>query len=180
MRRASASDSSPGAQQPRPRSAPARFAAGALAVAVAVGAPALAFAADGDDDGDTGQLNLNTTVLVNDAVGAGSTGDFAIRGSLFAQDLTARADARRVAIAERLNAVDTLDFASSESTGIDYRPVRAGLFEDYSSQGALEVTRDDENMSSMVVVAAAVVIVPVVLMAGALLGRFWVRRRKTT
>ncbi|NRD09445.1 hypothetical protein [Rathayibacter agropyri] len=89
-----------------------------------VSAPAFAFASD--DDGE-GRLNLDTTVLVNESVGAGSTGDFAIRGDLFSADVSARAHKEQEAAAGRLTVANTLDFAHVETSVADYQQVRAAL-----------------------------------------------------
>ncbi|MHC2187080.1 hypothetical protein ACVLV4_002747 [Rathayibacter agropyri] len=88
-----------------------------------VSAPAFAFASD--DDGE-GRLNLDTTVLVNESMGAGSTGDFAIRGDLFSADVSARAQKEQEAAAGRLTVANTLDFAHVE-TSVDYQQVRAAV-----------------------------------------------------
>jgi hypothetical protein len=158
----------------------ARLFAGALAVVLAVGAPVGAFAVDDLDDHDPGKLNLNTTVLVNESVGGGSTGDFAIRGSLFSDRLIATADELRARASARLNVVDTLDFAPSDVSSIDFAPVRAGLFNGYTSRDVPQAARDDEQASPVFLGAAAVAAVPLMLLAGVLLGRYWGRRKKAT
>ena len=154
------------------------FFAGALAVAVTVGAPAFAFAADDSDDDGAGQLSLNSTVLINESVGAGSTGDFAIRGSLFSEDLSARVQEQREAAAERLRVVDALDFGRMGTSAGDYQPVRAALFGGYSPQELPQTAGEEAEVSPALFGVAAVVAVPLVLVAGVLLGRFWVRRKR--
>lgn len=179
MRRASASKSFPDAEAPVQRPLLVRsFFAGALAVAVTVGAPAFTFAADDADEDGAGQLSLNTAVLINESVGAGSTGDFAIRGSLFSEDLSARVHQQREAAAERLSVVATLDFERMETSAGDYQPVRAALFGGYSPHELPQTAGEKVEVSPAFYGAAAVVAVPLVLVAGVLLGRFWVRRKR--
>ncbi|MDR6865514.1 hypothetical protein J2Y69_000096 [Microbacterium resistens] len=180
MRRASASDSSPiSSDQARQSLLLRSLVVGALAIAMMAGAPAVSFAADGVDDDDAGQLTLDTAVLVDDSVRAGSAGDFAIRGALFSADLSTRAHERREMLAERLQVVGTLDFVGTSSGAVDYQPVRTALFDEYSSV-VLKPGQQDSEASPTFSGAAAVVAVPLVLVAGVLLGRFWARRRRST
>lgn len=177
MRRASASNRRAGAT-PRVRRSRGVLCAGATAAAFVVGltiAPAVVAAADDPDD--AGKLSLNTTVLVNDSVGAGSSGEFAIRSSLFSDRLSAWADEQRKRSAERLGAVGALDFTRSPSARDEYQSVRAGLFQDYSSD-VIASSREELQDSSVLVGMLAVVVVPPVLVAGVVLGRFWARRRR--
>ncbi|AZZ55990.1 hypothetical protein [Rathayibacter iranicus] len=140
-----------------------------------VSAPAVAFAAD--DDGE-GRLDLDTNVLVSESVGSGSTGGFAIRGDLFSADVSARAHKEQEAAADRLRVATTLDFTRVETSAVDYQQVRAALFGDYSSREALTATQAESEAAPVSYGAAAAVAVPVVLVAGVLLGRFWVRRKR--
>lgn len=181
MRRASASDQRTG-KAPGPRRSKRRVlgqgaAAGALAVVVAAGAPAVVAVADDSDE--TGTLRLNATVLVNDSVGAGSAGDFPIRGSLFSERLYVRIGEQREASAERLTGVRELDFAAPKPSGDQYQSVRAALFENYSSSGIASKQREGEESSALLGVVA-VLAVPLMLIAGIGLGRFWARRRRAT
>ena len=177
MRRASASKSASNAENVARRSVRGHgFWVGALAVTVAVSAPASAFA---DEDGDdAGQLGLNTTVLVNDSVGTGSLGEFAIRGSLFSADLSARVQEQREAAADRLTVARTLDFAHGDTSTVDYRPVRAALFEGYTSQEGPRAAQERNEASPAFFGVAAVIAVPRVLGAGLLAGRLWARRKR--
>lgn len=142
---------------------------------MAASAPAVVALADDSDD--AGRLRLNTTVLVNDSVGAGSAGDFPIRISLFSDRLSGRIDEQRARSAERLTRVEGLTFAKLTSSGDPYRPVRAALFENYSSTVIASKQREGEKTSIWVGVIA-VLAVPLVLAAGIGLGRFWARRRR--
>jgi hypothetical protein len=139
------------------------------------GTPAIVALADDSDD--AGRLRLNTTVLVNDSVGAGSAGDFPIRSSLFSDRLSARVDEQRAQSAERLTGVKALTFAKARPSGDPYASVRAALFEDYSSSTIASKQREGED-SSVFVGVAAVLAVPLMLAAGIGLGRFWARRRR--
>ncbi|MHC2187344.1 malonyl CoA-acyl carrier protein transacylase, partial [Rathayibacter agropyri] len=118
------------------------------------------------------------TVLVNESMGAGSTGDFAIRGDLFSADVSARAHKEQEAAAGRLTVANTLDFAHVETSVTDYQQVRAALFGDYSSREAPTATQEESEASPVLYGAAAAVVVPLVLVAGVLLGRFWARRKR--
>lgn len=165
MRRASASD----------RILAAGVAVGALAIGLTIGAPT-ALAVTDDSDG-AGKLSLNTTVLVNDSVGTGSSGEFAIRSSLFSDRLSARADQQRARSVERLNVVEHLDFAGPRPTGERYQSVRAALFEDYSSD-VIASSSDQREESPVLFGVLAAVAVPLVLVGGFVLGRFWARRSR--
>ena len=151
---------------------------GAVVLALTT-APAFAFADDEKDDDDSGQLSLNTAVLVNDLGNTGSTGDFAIRGALFSEQLSATVQAHDEATDARLS-IDTIDFSEAKSRAADYAPTRSMLFVDYSSQSTLEAARDESITSPVLGAVAAVVAVPVVLVIGALLGRLWARRKRAT
>ena len=164
MRRASASD----------RLIGAGLAAGALAVVLTVGSPAVSAVADDSDD--AGRLSLNTTVLVNESVGAGSSGEFPIRSSLFSDRLSARAERQRSQSAERLGIVEHLDFARTRSSGEQFQSVRAALFEGYSSDVIAGSSVEHEQSPGPFAVIF-VVAVPLVLVGGIVLGRFWARRR---
>jgi hypothetical protein len=167
MRRASASD----------RLIGAGLAAGALAVVLTVGSPAVSAVADDSDD--AGKLSLNTTVLVNESVGAGSSGEFPIRSSLFSDRLSARAELQRSRSAERLGIVERLDFAESRSSGEQYQSVRAVLFEGYSSD-VIASTSDEREESAVPFSVIFLVAVPLVLVGGIVLGRLWARRSRVT
>jgi hypothetical protein len=148
-----------------------------LVVVLAAGAP-VAFAA-ADDSDDTGRLNLNTTVLVNESVGAGSSGEFAVRGDLFSDRLSRRAVEKRERSAERLRVVETLEFTAPEPAGEEYQSVRAALFENYSSDVIASAPNERAESSALLGVLAAVT-VPLVLLAGLVLGRFWAGRRRVS
>lgn len=167
MRRASASD----------RLIGAGVAAGALAVVLTVGSPAVSAVADDPDD--AGKLSLNTTVLVNESVGAGSSGEFPIRSSLFSDRLSARAEQQRSRSAERLGIVEHLDFTETRSSGEQYQSVRAALFEGYSSD-VLASSSEEQRESPVPFGMILVVAVPLVLAGGIMLGRFWARRGRVT
>jgi hypothetical protein len=149
-----------------------------LAVAVTVGAPTASFATGTTDDNDAGRLDLNANVLVNESVGSGAAGDFAIRGRLFLEDLSARAREQREASAERLDVAGTLTFEPS-AVADEYQAVRAALFDGYSST-VISETREAREESPVLALLALVVGVPLVLMGGVLLGRFWARRRRVS
>lgn len=161
-------------------SASNRFFAGAFAVVMMVSAPAVAFAAENVDGDESGQLNLNATVLVNESIGVGSTGDFAIRGRLFSAKLDAKTQEQREAAVERLRAVETLDFAQRQTSVVDYQPMRSGLFEEYKPQNVLQGSQENAEVSPALFGIAAVVAVPLVLVGGVLLGRFWARRKRVS
>ena len=146
---------------------------------LALGAPALSFAVGDDVDDDQGRLDLNADVLINESVGAGTSGDFAIRGRLFMEDLSARADAQRTAAAARLRVVDGLDFAQPEASTDEYAAVREGLFEGYASEAHV-ASRESRAGSSTVSVLAVLVAVPVVLVVGAWLGSAWAKRKRAS
>lgn len=144
---------------------------------MAAGAPAIVALADDSDD--AGRLRLNTTVLVNDSVGAGSVGDFPIRSSLFSDRLSARVDEQRAHSAERLTGVTALTFAKARPSGDPYESVRAALFEDYSSSVIASKSREGEESSALVGVLAALA-VPLMLAVGIGLGTIWAKRRRAT
>ncbi|MFB9748043.1 hypothetical protein [Leifsonia shinshuensis] len=178
MRRASASSRHPRDEHQAAQSRRGVLRGGATAGALIVGltiAPAVMAAADDPDD--AGRLSLNTTVLVNDSVGAGSSGEFAIRSSLFSDRISAQAEERQKKSAERLSAVEALDFATAPSADDPYRSVRAALFESYSSD-VIASSSEEHEESSVLVGVLAVVVVPVVLLAGVVTGRIWARRRR--
>lgn len=181
MRRASGSDRVPyqtDDMRPRSRFSARGIPACALAVALTVGAPA-ASPATADTDDDEGRLSLNTNVLINESVGTGTPGDFAIRGRLFSEDLAARARAQREASANRLGVVDTLTFAPSEVDPGGYRAVRAALFDDYST-GILSEAREAHTECPFLSALVLVIGAPLVLLAGLGLGRLWARRRRAS
>ncbi|MEO7017284.1 MAG: hypothetical protein ABI067_12210 [Leifsonia sp.] len=152
--------------------------AGVLAFALTVGASVASFADDGTDD-DSGRLNLNSDVLVNESVGTGATGDFAIRGRLFSPQLSARSHALDVASSTRLAVAGGLDFRLPESTDVEYRALRGGLFDGYSVK-ALPARGANQETSSALYGLLLVAGVPLVLLGGVLLGRFWVGRKRAT
>lgn len=147
-----------------------------LAVALTVGAHA-ASPATADTDDDAGRLDLNTNVLVNESVGTGTAGDFAIRGRLFSADLAARAHEQREADAERLGVVGTVTFAPSGVVAGEHRAVREALFDDYSTAVLSEV-REARTESPVLYALVLVAGVPLVLVAGLVLGRLWARRKR--
>ncbi|MFT4189016.1 MAG: hypothetical protein QM621_10605 [Aeromicrobium sp.] len=149
-----------------------------LTAVVTVSTPVSAFATDGGEGQGGGQLDLNTTVLVNDPVSAGSVGDFPIRGSLFSADFAALLQEQQRRAAERLSVAETLDFTKTESGAAEYEPVRAVLFEDYTPREVFSSAGDEQRSSSLLYIAAAVVGVPLTLVAGVLMGRFWARRKR--
>ena len=154
------------------------FWAGVLAVALAASTPACAFAQPDGNGDDSGQLDLNSTVLVNDSASTGSAGDFAIRGSLFSADLSARVKQQRAELTKQLTTARDLDFAHRESSTLDYRPVRAGLFEHYSSQVLPRAAQERTGVAPAFYGVVVVVAVPLVLLVGVFLGRFWTRRKR--
>ncbi len=143
-----------------------------------VNAPAATFAADTVEGDESGQMSLNTTVLVNESVGVGSAGDFAIRGRLFSSSLEAQTMKQREAAADRLRAIETLDFAQRETNTVDYAPIRSELFESYNPQEVLQSSEDDSEASPALFGIAAAVAVPLVVVGGVLLGKFWTRRKR--
>ncbi|MEY9853784.1 hypothetical protein ABH923_003462 [Leifsonia sp. EB41] len=147
----------------------------ALAVGLTVGGAAASHAVGKTDD-DAGQLELNADVLVNESVSAGSSGDFAVRGRLFSEELSARAHERREARAERLNVVGDLTFEPQAAVADEYQPVRAALFDGYSSE-VLAQTREAREESPLLAVLLLTAGMPVVAMAGVSLGRLRARRK---
>jgi hypothetical protein len=165
--------------RPRSRLPAQGILACALAVALTVGAPTASLAAGDTDDNGAGRLDLNGDVLVNESVGTGASGDYAIRGRLFLEDLSARAHKQRETAAERLGVVDTLNFERPEVVTDEYQAVRAALFDGYSSEvvsQAREAREGSPVLSTLVLVAG----VPLVLIAGMSLGRFWARRKRAS
>lgn len=180
MRRASASDSTPSeaADAPLRLRLLARRAVGcALVVGLTAGASTAARAAGADDD--AGRLDLNANVLVNESVGAGTAGDFAIRGRLFSQELTVRAHERAEARSERLSVAGALTFVPKDSTADGYQAVRGALFEEYTSTTRTDA-REVRQESSIVSLLLLVIGVPGVLLGGVSLGRFWARRKRAS
>jgi len=164
--------------RPRSRSA-ARGVTWALAVGLTAGvlvaSPALG---DPRDSGD-GSLNLNADILVDESVGTGAVGDFAVRGRLFSPELSARADEQREASAERLDIAGTLTFEPTASESEAYAAVRAGLFDGYSSDVHSQAVEAREE-SAILPTLALVIGVPLVILVGVYLGRFWARRRRAS
>lgn len=150
----------------------------ALSVALTVGAPA-ALATGSADDIDDGLLDLNTNVLVNESVGAGTSGDFAVRGRLFLEDLSARAREQQEARARSLGVVDTLTFEQPHVVAEEYQAVRNALFAGYSTD-VLSEARDARVDSPVLYVLVLVVGVPLVFIGGVSSGRFWARRRRAS
>jgi len=147
-----------------------------LAVALTVAAhPASPATADTDDD--AGRLELNTNVLINESVGTGTVGDFAIRSRLFSADLAARAHEQREAGAERLDVVGILTFAPSGIVVGEYQAARDALFDDYSTAVPSEV-REARSEPPVLYAIALVAGAPLVLAAGLVLGRLWARRKR--
>lgn len=147
-----------------------------LATALTVGAPTASFATGTTDDNDAGRLDLNANVLVNESVGSGAAGDFAIRGRLFLEDLTARALEQRDASTERLGVAGILTFEPSAVVD-EYQGVRSALFDGYSST-VISETREVREESPVLALLALVVGIPLVLLGGVVLGRCWARRRR--
>lgn len=167
MRRASASD----------RFIVRTSAAAALAVGLATCASSVS--AEADDSDDAGKLSLNTTVLVNESAGTGSSGEFAIRSRLFSDRLAGRVEQQRERSAERLSVVDALTFVGTRTSGEQYESVKALLFENYTSD-VIASSSDDRTETPVLQWVAAVVAVPLVLVAGIVLGRRWARRGRAT
>ncbi|WP_295124473.1 hypothetical protein [uncultured Leifsonia sp.] len=130
----------------------------------------------GKTDDDAGQLELNADVLVNESVSAGTSGDFAIRGRLFSEELSARAQERREALVGRLDVLDRLTFEPTAVVADEYQPVRAALFEGYSSE-MLSQTREAEEDSQVLAVLALTAGLPLVVIAGVSLGRLRAKRK---
>ena len=149
-----------------------------LALGLTVGGTAASHAVGKTDD-DAGQLDLNADVLVNESVSAGSSGDFAIRGRLFSEELSARAHERSEAGAERLNVVGDLTFEPHAVVADEYQPVRAALFDGYSSE-VLSQTREAREESPALAVLLLTAGVPIVVIAGASLGRLRARRKRAS
>ena len=155
--------------------------AAALAAAATLGLSAFASStADDDGGGGGGRLELDTSVLVNESGGVGATGDFAVRGRLFSAALSAKAQAQREAAAERVEAARTRDFAERGGGGENYRSVRATLFAGYAPSTNLQVSRPEGERPTALYAAGAAAAVPLVLAAGVLLARSWVKRRRRT
>jgi hypothetical protein len=181
MRRASASE-----RYPRTRALPrlslrARcqvIGAGVLVGMAVACVPVVSFADDRPDDG-SGSLNLNSDVLVNESVGTGATGDFAIRGRLFSAQLSARAHELDVASAERADVAGSLDFRPAEAADVEYRALRVGLFDGYAVKvlPARDASQETSPALYGLVLAAGV---PVVLLGGILLGRTWSKRKRAS
>ena len=175
MRRVSASDD----RVRRPVLVRCVTAAG-LAAAGPLGLSAFASTADDDGGGGGGRLELDTSVLVNESGGVGATGDFAVRGRLFSAALSAKAQAQREAAAERVEAARTRDFAERGGEGEDYRSVRATLFAGYAPSTNLQASRPEGERPTALYAAGAAAAAPLVLAAGVLLARSWVKRRRRT
>ncbi|NQX13882.1 hypothetical protein HQQ80_19820 [Microbacteriaceae bacterium VKM Ac-2855] len=147
---------------------------------MSVGAPVSAFAAEAPGNDNAGRLNLTTDVLVTESVNAGSTGDFVVRGALFSEEFTARAQAQRAIETERVANVRSLDFSRAETSAVDYQPVRESLFDGYSPQDLVQTAQEVNDDSPTFYGVAALVAVPLTLVAGVALGRFWARRKRAT
>ncbi|PPF09870.1 hypothetical protein C5C45_14320 [Rathayibacter rathayi] len=87
-----------------------------------ISAPAFAFVTD--DDGE-GRLDLDTNVLVDESVGADSTGNFAIRRDLFPVNVSARAQEKQKATADRLTVANTLALLAAGRVQGDARGERS-------------------------------------------------------
>ncbi|WP_460631274.1 hypothetical protein [Leifsonia lichenia] len=124
-------------------------------------------------------MDLNTNVLINESVGTGTAGDFAIRGRLFSADLAARAREQREASAERLGVVDTLTFAPTGVDAGEYQAVRAALFDGYTTE-VLSEAREARTESPALYALALVIGVPLALVAGLSLGRLRGRRKRAS
>lgn len=149
----------------------------ALVFVVTAGVVGSSVAGESPEEDDTlGQLSLNTTVLVNESVGAGVVGDFAVRGELFTEPFSTQVQEQRQHQAERLAVVERLDFAPSDQTAATYQPVRAALFGDYSS--TVLPSAESEPESTATLYGIAVVAVPLVLVAGVVLGKAWAKRKR--
>ncbi|MFJ3426627.1 hypothetical protein [Leifsonia aquatica] len=146
-----------------------------LTLGVSMATPALG---DPGDPGD-GSLDLNADILVDESVGTGSVGDFAVRGRLFSVDLSARADEQREASAARLDVADSLTFEPPDAGAESYEAVRAGLFADYTSDMHSQTveSREESPVLHLLVLVAGV---PLVVLIGVFLGRVWARRRRVS
>lgn len=153
------------------------FFAGVFVFAMMANTSIASFAADDTDGDEPGQLSLNTTVLVNESVRAGSTGEFPIRGRLFLAQLDAKAEELREAASERLRITESLDFARRQTDSIEYKAVRSELFEDYEPQEVPRMPHADAEATRALFWVVAAVALPLVLVGGVLLGKFWARRK---
>lgn len=137
-----------------------------------------AFASDDFDEDAQGKLRLNTTVLVNDSVGAGVRGDFAIRGSLFSENLYAKIQEQRDTAVAQLRAARAINFTKNSSKPVDYTPVRAALFQEYSPHKTVATLQEKNERAAAFYLVATVLVIPLVLVAGVLLGKFWGKRKR--
>jgi hypothetical protein len=154
---------------------------GTAIVAALVFAPAVAAAATGAA-GDTGEsgagsLRLNADVLVDEAVGSGTAGEFAVRGRLFSEEFLSRAEEQRAAAADRVGVVDALTFEPVATPVDPYGEARAALFEEYTATARSAAPESVED-SSVVPLLALVAGVPLVVLAGARVGRMRARRKR--
>lgn len=180
MRRASASEhlsSTPTFLRAPSRALLPAILSGALAVILTVGVSTASLANDDTDERDPGLLSLNSDVLVNEHVGTGTTGDFAIRGRLFSEGLSARAAELSEESAERLGIADALSFDRPEATADEYEPVRAALFEEYSPQ-VISAESEISEEPTLLYGLLAVIAVPLVVLAGVRLGTSWAKRKR--
>lgn len=153
------------------------FLGSVLAVFLTLSASGTSIATEDTDDRDAGRLNLNSDVLVNEAVDTGTVGNFAIRGRLFSPEINTRAEAQQAAAASRLDAVGQLSFTDTRFTGDEYQEVRTALFADYSPE-ARSGTRDEQVSTQLVFVFTLALGIPLVLGGGAALGRAWAKRKR--
>lgn len=145
---------------------------------VAGSATAISHAVEGDEN--DGSLELNSDVILNESVEVGAAGEFAIRGRLFLEDLTARSEALRAESEQRLRVDETLTFQRREDARIaEYQQLRSGLFETYTPDVAGSVQEEVTDFSMFYGVAIFAGIA-VALGGGAFLGTMWAKRKRVS
>ena len=104
------------------------------------------------DEGPSGSLDLNTDVLQNSGVPAGTSGDFPIKAELFLPTLTQQSKANENSIAKSvaLARKQTFTSASAPIEGpADYRSTRTALFgDDYQPQTVLSTASIGDRTST--------------------------------
>ena len=148
-----------------------------LSAIIAVGPAAVSFAEDAGEERDQGSLTLNSDVIVNESVGTATTGDFAVRGKLFSDALSSRADVLNEAVTQRLDITEKLSFAPAETAVDEYRDLRETLFDGYTPQ-VIPVATATAEEPRLLYALLLVIAAPLMLWAGVQAGKAWARRKR--
>ena len=93
----------------------------------------------------SGNLKLNTDVLVNNGTSIGGSGEFSIRGQLFSSELEEQSQKLKESQAQLAKQIQTIQFDDKSTQSLDMKPVTKNLFQNYQPQVISSAEKTDKK-----------------------------------